>query len=140
MESVKEWTVDSLKQEISQERDEFRSRQRQRLLDAHNSFVRVVESVIKDRVRAAITRGNTTVFIVNPQDGADLQGYSWMTIQRGFFNRYTRTYSRDRHIEAGIEIDPLSVLKARLQPKGIKSVEDLSDPKKGFGFLIKVEW
>jgi hypothetical protein len=138
--STDEWSIESITQEISKQRDAFRSKQRERLIAAHNSFVDAVESTIKDRIRSAITRGYTSVFILDPQCNADLQGYAWMTIQKGFFNRHTREYSRARHIEAGITQDPIEVLLTRLRHRGVKSIEDVSDPQRGYSFAIRVDW
>lgn len=82
----------------------------------------------------------TSSIIVNPQKDADLHGLSWMTIVIGSFNKKKKIYSRKTHHSIGILKDPLESIALKLKEYGITKVENISDPSKGFSFVLKVSF
>ena len=119
----------------------FRSTQQtlNKLRIVHNNIVYSMLTMIKNRIISSMSKGHNYCIIHNPHKDADLQGIHHLKILRGTYNRYSRTYDRNIHLDAGISLDPITEINYRLKNNDIL-VTDISDPSKSFAFVIKVTW
>ncbi len=129
---------DKPKKELTEKQKE----NQERLIRANESFLEAVEQAIYDGIEAAFTADDyaRSTFIFSPEEEADLEGLSWMTIAIGYYNKEKKFYTRKPHHSAGIMRPPLEVLKDKMRPLGVTDIVNISDKSKGYKLVIRVEF
>ena len=123
--------------EIDQIIDDEQKQKNEKLVRVHNAAVAAclvsmrskIDEIRESRPDAA------SITIMNPHREADMEGYRWETIFRGYYNKEHDKYYWKWHRIAGIEKTPLQELREKL---GVSKIENISNPTKGKGLLLKI--
>lgn len=125
---------------IEMEDEEVNEEQRkknEKLVRVHNAAVEACLVSMRekiDRIREERPEA-TSVTIMNPHKEADMEGFRWETIFRGFYNKEHGKYYWKWHRVAGIQQSPLQELKEKL---GVTRINNISNPAKGKGMLLQI--
>ncbi len=146
--SVSHTTIDSLltahelRTKIFAEKQELvQSRQQklESLKNAHDKLVELLVDFIYDQAKTTLEKNpfKKSFRLFNPLDRIQIDGYKWLYLLYGSYNKNSRTYNRNFHENAGINFTPVEEANRILYSKGF-SVEDISDPAKSFNTVLLV--
>lgn len=132
-ETRKNWT--------NEEKEKFSS-YLNKLSEAHNNFVNAVILEIIKRTKQVLKDDHSCkkFIILNPQNiECKLNNFTYKEIYQGFWNNKIRKYDRIKHIEAGINKNPLDEISDKMEPYGYDIYELYEDGKVKLEVNLKIE-
>lgn len=135
-------TAGELRHKILEEKQDLVQSHQQKLeaiKNAHDKLVEQLVDFIYDQAKIALEKNpfKKSFRLFNPLDRPEIDGFKWLYLLYGSYNKTSRTYNRSFHENAGIHFTPIEETNRILFNKGF-SVEDISDRNKSINTVLLI--